>query len=58
MKVARLQEGVVVNVEMADDDWLITGANGDLLIPYTDDAPARIGDIWDGNKFIPPATTE
>lgn len=52
MNVARIDAatGVVVNVELADLEWIEANADPDgpwILVPYDDDAPAGIGDAWD-----------
>ena len=59
MNIARIADGTVINIEVADQEWL--DAQDDpavLFVPYTDDAPARIGDTWDGTNFVPPAAPE
>ena len=48
MNLARVRDGVVVNIEVADTEWLSAAQatkNDDSveLIEYTDDAPAHIG---------------
>lgn len=48
MNLARVTDGIVVNIESAPDDW--SGSqpdDGSLFVPYTDDAPARIGLAYD-----------
>lgn len=63
MQIARIRNGIVVNVELADDDWLADGAGDDLLVPYTDSNPASIGLGYDAETGVfeqpaPPATTK
>lgn len=53
--IARVRDGVVINVESGDDHWLAEGGNGDLLVVYTPANPAGIGWSWDGKQFTPPA---
>lgn len=57
MDIARIKDGVVVNIEVADQDWLDAHA-GDpefTFVPYTPDAPARVGDTHDPDAgFVQP----
>lgn len=58
--VARIIGGVVVNVEAAEPEWLraaqLTKADHELLVEYTDDAPAHIGLRYDPERgFEQPA---
>ena len=55
MNIARVVDGYVVNIEIADQEWLDAQDDPSLFVPYTDDAPARIGDTWDGTNFVTPA---
>lgn len=52
MNVARIRDGVVVNIEVADsEDYLHdTLRSGDTLVEYSDDAPAFIGYGYDPDK--------
>lgn len=52
MNVARVHNGVVVNIEVADTEWLRAAQatkndDGVELIEYTDAAPAHIGYGYD-----------
>jgi len=55
MNIARISNGIVINIEVADQEWLDAQDQTDVtFIPYTEEAPARIGDTWDGTVFVPP----
>lgn len=59
MNVARIKNGVVVNTEVADSDWIAAndGLDGFRIIPYSDDQIVFIGLSWDENsgfEEIPP----
>lgn len=64
MDIARIDAatGVVVNVEVADLEWIEANADPDgpwIFVPYEDDAPAGIGDSWDSiGGFTGPADVE
>lgn len=51
MDLARVDDtNVVVNIEVADDDWLERPESrqaGFRFVPYTDDNPAHIGLTYD-----------
>lgn len=50
VNIARINgDGIVINVEIADAEWLgeERTRTADALIPYTDDNPAHIGLSWD-----------
>lgn len=51
MNIARidLQTGLVVNTEVADQEWLDAHADDPdfLFVPYTDENPAVVGLGWD-----------
>lgn len=49
LNIARIVDGVVVNIEVADQDWLQqnTAENGEFqLVVYHDENPAHIGLGW------------
>ena len=61
MKIARVIDGIVVNLEVGDQGWLDAnqGVDGALLIPYTEESPAYLGLGWSEENgfekpFIPP----
>lgn len=58
MNIARIDNGTVINIEVATEEWLDAQEDRSIFVPYTDEAPARIGDTWDGHAFIPPAAPE
>ena len=59
MNIARISNGIVINIEVADQEWLDAKDQTEVsFIPYTEDAPARIGDTWDGTVFAPPLKPE
>lgn len=65
MNIARIDAatGVVVNIEVADLEWIETNADPAgpwIFVPYDDDGPAAIGDSWDpiGGFTRPPDTYE
>ena len=49
--VARIRDGVVVNVEAAEPEWVraaqLTKDDHELIVEYTEDAPAYIGLQYD-----------
>lgn len=56
MNIARVVDGTVVNVEVADQEWIDAQDDpGVTFVPYEDDAPAVIGASWDGKEFNPSA---
>lgn len=56
MNIARIKDGLVINIEVADQEWLDAQGDPDAFVPYTDESPARIGDHWDGQAFAAPPT--
>ena len=46
--IARIKDGLVTNLEVADDEWIAAnqGINGFVFISYTDEKPAHIGLAW------------
>lgn len=48
MNIARIRDGVVTNVEVADQEWIDSNqdAGGFHFEPYTDEQPAHIGLAW------------
>ena len=55
MNIARIADGTVINIEVADQEWIDAQDDPTAFVPYTDEAPARIGDLWDGHAFTSPA---
>jgi hypothetical protein len=54
MNVARIQDGVVINIEVADEawiDWANTQDWGVTFVPFED--AVKIGDRYQKGKFIP-----
>jgi hypothetical protein len=57
MNIARVVDGYVVNIEVADQEWI--DAQDDpavTFVPYIDDKPAYVGGTWDGTQFMPPVS--
>lgn len=48
MNIARIKDGIVVNLEVADAEWVAEndGIDGFTFIEYTDTQSAHIGLIW------------
>ena len=48
LHIARIQNGIVINVEVADDEWISEHSvqDGQTFVTYTDDEPAHIGFGW------------
>lgn len=48
MNIARIADGIVINIEVADASWIAQndGVDGLRFIPYTDEQPAWIGLAW------------
>lgn len=47
MNIARIRNGIVVNIEVGDEQWIETATGDDVLVPYTDEQPARVGLGWE-----------
>lgn len=63
LKIARVVDGVVVNIEIATQEWLEENQNKQdaaLLIPYTEEHPAFVGFGWSEKDGFerPPAFSE
>ena len=56
MNFARVENNVVINIEVADQQWVDAQPDPTIFIPYSDSNPASIGCIYDAElgKFIPP----
>ena len=54
MNIARIKDGTVINIEVAGQEWIDAQDDPSAFVPYADDAPARIGDRWDGQAFSTP----
>jgi hypothetical protein len=55
MNVARIIDGTVVNIEVAEQSWIDAQDDPNVtFVPYTDDAPTVIGATWDGKAFTAP----
>lgn len=49
MKIARVLDGIVVNIEVASPEWLTdnsAGSDGSVLVPYEDSDVVHIGLGW------------
>lgn len=48
MDVARIRDGIVVNIESASQEWLEANSNGGdfIFVPFTEENPAVIGLGW------------
>jgi hypothetical protein len=47
MNIARIIDGIVENIEVADQEWLDIHQHANcVLVPYEDDNPAYIGLRW------------
>ena len=46
--IARIRDGIVVNIEMAHQEWIDDnqGLEGFTFVPYTSEQPAWIGLGW------------
>jgi hypothetical protein len=69
MNIARIKDGIVVNIEVADREWLEKnqGLDGFYFIEWTYDSPAYIGYGWNElsgfeqpavDVFVAPAVAE
>lgn len=56
MNIARMKDGIVVNVESADANWIEAneGVDGFTFLSYSDDNPAAIGGDYVDGFFYPP----
>ena len=56
MNIARVKDGVVINIEIADETWVAAnqGIDGYEFVPYDAASPAAPGYLWDGATFAPP----
>ena len=55
MNIARIIDGIVVNIEVADQEWLDAQDDPDVtFVPFTDAEPAAMGGTWDGTVFAAP----
>lgn len=53
MNVARILDGIVINIEVADSEWFENnkvGPDGSILVPYSNENPAYIGFGWSEEK--------
>jgi len=50
---AVIENNTVVNIIVGVEDEVVA-ANPTKYIEYTEENPARIGDIWDGTNFTTP----
>jgi len=48
MNIARIKNGIVVNIEVADAAWVAEneGIDGFTFIPYTEEQAVRNGFVW------------
>jgi predicted type IV restriction endonuclease len=51
---AVIEDGVVVNIIVADTLSIAQEVTNSTCIEYTEKNPVRIGWIWDNKKFIAP----
>jgi hypothetical protein len=59
MNIARISNGIVINIEVADQEWIDAQEDPAVVfVAYSDDAPAFIGAAWDGTVFAPPVYPE
>lgn len=62
LPIARIKNGTVINLEVADADWIAsnTGIDDLTYIAYTDDNPAHIGLTWTEEEGFeqPPSLVE
>jgi hypothetical protein len=55
VNIARVIDGIVVNIEVASQEWLDAQDDpGIVFVPYTDADPAPTGGTWDGKTFTAP----
>lgn len=52
IKIARIVDGIVVNIEMADSEWLEQHSHtaDGVFIAYEDEQPAHVGLGWNVNS--------
>jgi hypothetical protein len=52
MNIARIKDGVVVNLEVADAEWVNAnnGINDYVFVEYSDSDPAHIGLGWSSEE--------
>jgi hypothetical protein len=53
MKFAKLDENIVINIEVADQEWVDKQSNKNCYIAYTDENPAVIGGDYVDGYFYP-----
>ena len=53
MKIARMQNNVVVNIELVSEKWYNNNTD-DTIIAYDNNNPAFIGGDYVDGKFYPP----
>lgn len=53
---AVLNETIVTNIIVADTLEIAEEVSGFSCVEYSEEKPAIIGHIWNGKKFIDPAT--
>jgi hypothetical protein len=62
MNIARIADGVVTNIEVADDEWIAAnqGIDAFTFVAYTDENPGHIGLSWTEEEGFeqPPALVE
>lgn len=57
MNIARIRNGIVINIEVADQEWIDAnqGTDGCTFVEYTNEQPAHIGFGWtEANGFEQP----
>ena len=54
---AVIEDGIVTNIIVGVEPEVVA-ENPTKYIEYTESSPARIGDTWDGEKFVKPTVEE
>jgi len=55
MNIARIVNGVVVNIEVADQKWIDAQDDPAAFVPYDEATPAAIGWRYESGQFVRPA---
>jgi len=53
MKIARIQNGIVVNIESVSQEWYDTNRDETIMV-YDESNPAFVGGDYIDGKFYPP----
>lgn len=54
MRIARLEDGIVINIEIADQEWIDAQPDPSIFVEFTDENPAFIGGDYVDGFFYPP----